>query len=89
MLTPASHAKTPLSGGAGLPNPLPSLAVDGAGLSRDAALNAFRRHLARIQAHVQDAFEHEQITGLDAARKLGALIDGLVAALYEHAVAGA
>ena len=57
----------------------------GAPISRDAALNAFRRHLARIQQHVQHAFEQEQISGLQAARLLGKLIDGLITALYEHA----
>ncbi len=47
-------------------------------------MGEFRRHLARIQSYVQHAFEHEQITGLQAARLLGALIDGVVAALFEH-----
>ena len=54
-------------------------------MSRDAALGAFRRHLARIQQHVQHAFEQDQITGLQAARLLGKLTDGLISALYEHA----
>ncbi len=89
MLTPASHPQPSQARGAALSETLASLALNPGGLSRDAALSAFRRHLARIQAHVQNAFEHDQITGLDAARKLGALIDGLVAALYEHAAAGA
>jgi [protein-PII] uridylyltransferase len=40
--------------------------------------------LARIQSYVQHAFEHEQIIGLQAARLLGALIDGVVGALFEH-----
>ena len=55
------------------------------GLSRDAALGAFRRHLARIQHHVQETFEQEGLSGLEAARRLSALIDGLVVALFAHA----
>ncbi len=65
-----------------------ALAALGAGekVPRDAALGVFRRHLARIQSHVQHAFEHEQINGLAASRLLGKLVDGLVRALHEHAV---
>jgi [protein-PII] uridylyltransferase len=65
---------------------LASLAAEPGGTTREAALGAFRRHLARIQHQVQEAFENEQITGLQAARMLGALTDGLVAALYQHAM---
>src|SRR5580693_4856507 len=65
-----------------------ALAALGAGekVPRDAALGVFRRHLARIQSHVQHAFEHEQINGLAASRLLGKLVDGLVRALHEHAI---
>ena len=52
-------------------------------------MGAFRRHLARIQSYVQHAFEHEQITGLQAARLLGALIDGVIAAVFEHTITAA
>ena len=38
---------------------------------RDAALAAFRRHLARIQAQVRETFEQGEITGLQAGRLLG------------------
>ncbi len=51
-------------------------------LPRDVALGTFRRHLARIQQDVRASFESENITGLQAARRLGLLVDGLVAALY-------
>ncbi|HVZ09356.1 [protein-PII] uridylyltransferase [Rhodopila sp.] len=64
---------------------LNGLAEEGGNIPRDAAVGAFRRHLARIQSYVQHAFEHEQITGLQAARLLGALVDGVVSALFEHA----
>ena len=53
---------------------------------RDAALGVFRRHLARIQTHVQHAFEQEQINGLAASRMLGKLVDGLIRALHDYAV---
>ncbi len=82
---PVTAPKLLPSDGAGLSDTLASLALEPGGLSREAALGAFRRHLARIQTHVQDAFEQDQITGLEAARKLGSLIDGLVGALYDHA----
>jgi [protein-PII] uridylyltransferase len=86
MLTPASQSKTvPSTGGAALADALSSLAIAPGGLSREAALGAFRRHLARIQHQVQESFEHDRITGLEAARQLGGLVDGLVAALFEHA----
>ncbi|MGE0415320.1 MAG: [protein-PII] uridylyltransferase [Acetobacteraceae bacterium] len=62
------------------------LAAEPGGVARDSALTAFRRHLARIQTYVQHAFEQEQLTGLQAARLLGAMIDGVVTALYDHAV---
>ncbi|MGH7152909.1 MAG: [protein-PII] uridylyltransferase, partial [Acetobacteraceae bacterium] len=51
---------------------------------REAALAVFRRHLARIQAHVQHKFEQDQITGLQAARLHARLIDGLIATLFRH-----
>jgi [protein-PII] uridylyltransferase len=85
MLTPVPLPKAPDTAAGFLADTLASLATDPGGGSRDAALGAFRRHLARIQNHVQEAFEHEQITGLEAGRKLGALVDGLVTALHAHA----
>ncbi len=88
MLTPIPLPKAPDTSAGFLADTLASLATDPGGVSRDAALGAFRRHLARIQHHVQEAFEHEQITGLEAGRKLGALVDGLVTALHAHAAAG-
>ena len=85
MLTPVPLPKPPEAAVSALSDALAALAEDGAPVSRDAALGAFRRHLARIQQHVQHAFEQEQITGLQAARLLGKLTDGLISALYEHA----
>jgi len=87
MLTPVPQPKAPEASAAALSATMAALACDGAPVSRDAALGAFRRHLARIQQHVQHAFEQDQITGLQAARLLGKLTDGLISALYEHATA--
>ncbi len=81
MLTP-----TPQS-----PDPTPAILTEGLrlasqpGVSRQAALGAFRRHLAHIQHHVQDAFEQDHVTGLQAARMLARLTDALITALFEHA----
>ena len=52
-------------------------------LSREAALAIFRRHLARIQHHVQDRFEQGGMSGLEAGRLLGRLMDGVIAGLFE------
>ena len=82
MLSPITQPKPPEASITALTAALAALAEDGTPISRDAALNAFRRHLARIQQHVQHAFEQEQISGLQAARLLGKLIDGLITALY-------
>ena len=78
MLTPVAQPKPPEASISALSAALAALAEDGAPVSRDAALGAFRRHLARIQQHVQHAFEQDQITGLQAARLLGKLTDGLI-----------
>jgi [protein-PII] uridylyltransferase len=86
MLTPIPLPKAPEAAASVLSDALAALAVEAGGpVSRDAALGAFRRHQARIQQHVQHAFEQEQITGLQAARLLGKLTDGLISALYHHA----
>src|SRR6476646_11833659 len=85
MLTPLTQPSPPDASVSALTAALAALAEDSGSVSRDAALGAFRRHHARIQQHVQHAFEQDQISGLQAARMLGKLIDGLVTALYEHA----
>jgi [protein-PII] uridylyltransferase len=84
MLTPIPLPRAPEAAATLLSDALASLADQGGAVPRDAAVGAFRRHLARIQSYVQHAFEHEQITGLQAARLLGALVDGVVSALFEH-----
>ena len=89
MLTPVALPKPPEASISALTAALAALSEDGTPVSRDAALGAFRRHLARIQQHVQHAFEQDQITGLQAARLLGKLVDGLIVALYEHATSDA
>jgi [protein-PII] uridylyltransferase len=86
MLTPVPLPKPPEASASVLSDALGALAEDGP-LSREAALGVFRRHQARMQQHVQHAFEQDQIAGLQAARLLGKLTDGMIASLYEHAVA--
>ncbi|MGE0221789.1 MAG: [protein-PII] uridylyltransferase [Acetobacteraceae bacterium] len=86
MLTPIPLPRAPEAAASILSDALAALAEEPGGVARDAALAAFRRHLARIQSYVQHAFEQEQLTGLQAARLLGALVDGVIGALYEHAV---
>jgi [protein-PII] uridylyltransferase len=54
---------------------------------REQALGVFRRHLARIQQDVRDAFEQGQLTGMPAARRLAALVDGLITTLFDYAIA--
>src|SRR6185312_6889731 len=86
MLTPIPLPRAPEAAATLLSDTLAGLAEGGGPVPRDAAVGAFRRHLARIQSYVQHAFEHEQITGLQAARLLGALVDGVIGALFEHTV---
>ena len=86
MLTPIPLPRAPEAAATILSDALAALAEEQGSIARDAALAAFRRHLARIQSYVQQAFEQEQLTGLQAARLLGALVDGVISALYDHAV---
>jgi [protein-PII] uridylyltransferase len=85
MLTPIPLPKAPEAAASILSDALLALHDEQGTVQRDAAIGTFRRHLARIQTYVQHAFENEQITGLQAARLLGSLIDGVIGALYEHA----
>ncbi len=55
-------------------------------VARDQALAAFRRFVARYQAHVQEMFESGTMTGLRAGRLLGRLTDGLIESLYRWAL---
>ncbi len=85
MLAPIPLPRAPEAAATILADALAALGGGKGSMPRDVALGAFRRHLARIQTYVQNAFEQDQISGLQAARLLGALIDGVVRALYEHA----
>ena len=77
----------PAAAAAALHEALSTLAAESGGpVPREAALAVFRRHLARIQTHVREAFEHGEVSGLPAARRLAALTDGLIAALHGYAV---
>jgi [protein-PII] uridylyltransferase len=64
----------------------PAADGDARTIPRDAALGAFRRHLARIQTRVRDNFENGRLDGSAAARLLSSLTDGLIAALHRYAV---
>ncbi|MDE8347411.1 MAG: bifunctional uridylyltransferase/uridylyl-removing protein, partial [Acidocella sp.] len=55
--------------------------------SRDAALAVFRRQLGRLQGFVQQRFEHDGINGLAAARLHASMMDELVGALSDYALA--
>ncbi len=52
---------------------------------RDAALSNFRRYLGRVQHHVQERFEAGGMSGLEAGRLLGRLMDGVIGALHDYA----
>ncbi len=69
-----------------LADALAALHADGKPVSREAALAALRRQLARIQTDVRNAFEDGKISGLRAARQLGGLTDGVISALYAYAI---
>ena len=86
MLTPIPLPAAPEVAASVLSDALAKLAAEGRGtIPRDAAVATFRRHLARIQSYVQNAFEQDHLTGLRAARLLGGLIDGVIDVLYKHA----
>ena len=86
MLTIPFLPGSPQDAAGVLTDALASTSSDSGGVvPRDAALGVFRRHLSRIQYHVREAFEHSQLTGLEAARLLASLTDGMVAALYNYA----
>ena len=89
MLTPMPLPKAPEAATSVLSDALAALTEAGGPVAREAALGVFRRHQARMQQHVQHAFEQDQISGLQAARLLGKLTDGLITSLHAHAVADA
>ncbi|MBW4023645.1 MAG: [protein-PII] uridylyltransferase [Proteobacteria bacterium] len=70
--------------GATLTDALAEIASDDGLLPRDAALAAFRRHLARMQHQLQNAFERDELSGLTAAATLAAQMDGVIAALMTY-----
>ena len=56
---------------------------------RAVALGLFRRHLARIQQSVREAFEQHELDGEAAAQALSAQTDGLIAGLHEFTLGDA
>jgi [protein-PII] uridylyltransferase len=85
MLTSISQGDGAESGSSRLVAALAALREESGEVPRDAALAAFRRHLLALQTRVQDAFEAGELAGLEAARLLAQLTDGLIQALFEHA----
>jgi [protein-PII] uridylyltransferase len=86
MLSPIPLPEAPEAATCLLTDSLRELAEATGSVPRDQALGAFRRHLARIQNHVQTGFEANELTGLQAARLLGALIDGMLRTLHAYTV---
>jgi [protein-PII] uridylyltransferase len=87
MLNPIPWPERPEDATDLLASALEDLRTPGRPIAREAALAYFRRHLARAQQHVQDSFESGALTGLQAGRLLGRLIDGVIASLHDYAVA--
>nr|WP_239002712.1 [protein-PII] uridylyltransferase [Rhodovastum atsumiense] len=86
-MSPTAHLADPDPAATALQEALSALAAENAGVvPREAALAAFRRHLARIQNHVRDTFEQGGTSGLGAARRLASLTDGLIGALHDYAL---
>ncbi len=64
---------------------LRGLAASGRSPPRDAAVSSFRRYLGRVQHHVQERFEAGGMSGLEAGRLLGRLMDGVIGSLHDYA----
>ncbi|MFT8243295.1 [protein-PII] uridylyltransferase [Roseomonas sp. BN140053] len=64
-----------------------TLLPPGGPVSRDMALSLIRRRLARVQAGVQESFESGELPGLVAGRRLGTLMDGVIAAIQQYSLA--
>ena len=86
MLKPTPFAEGPPLPPLALPGALAQLAAIDGHVPREAALAAFRRNLARIQTHVQTAFESGHLSGLQAAAQLSELTDRVIVELYDYAV---
>ena len=53
---------------------------------REVALGLFRRHLARVQQGVREAFEQRALSGTEAAELLSLLSDGMIVTLHDYAL---
>ncbi len=98
IAAPAAPAPLPAAGQDAMPartppRPLPELVLEllpeGRPAPREAALAACRRYLARLQREVQTSFEAGELTGLAAARRLAALMDGLICSIHLYSLAQA
>ena len=86
MLPPTPFPDEPAAATAQLRQAIAAASTGRDPMSRDVALDVFRRHLARLQVHVRDVFEQGNLPGLRAARLLSDLTDGLITALFDYAV---
>ena len=64
-------------------------ACDAGPTPRAAAIGLFRRHLARVQGGIREAFERHRLDGEAAAQALSAQTDALIAELHAFAVGDA
>ena len=85
MLTQHPLPETPDAAALVLSGALAEIRATRGNVPRDEALGAFRRHLNRIQQQVRDGFEQSHLSGLQSARLLAGLTDGLIAALHAYA----
>jgi [protein-PII] uridylyltransferase len=86
MAQPTPFPSEPREAAALLRQTLADAEAEGGPLPRETALGVFRRHLARMQTHVQENFEDGTLGGLHAARLLGGYMDGLLSTLYSYAL---
>ncbi len=86
MLNTPAASSHPAEIAAGLADALAGLELGLDETTREPALVIFRRHLARIQMHVREAFEQHQLSGVDAAERLASLTDSVVATLFERSL---
>ncbi len=89
MLAPQPLPDEPAAATALLAGALAQLRAEAGPVPRDAALGAFRRHLTRVQHHVQEVFEAGSLSGLQAGRLLGRLTDGVISQLFAYTLSDA
>ena len=87
--TPACQPPDPESATRALAASLASPSDAAGPTPRDVAIGLFRRHLARVQQGVREAFEQHVLTGTQAAELLSALTDGMILTLHDFTLSEA